>query len=168
MLKRVSEALPLPSYAKRILDYDQMDFEYSLTQMKYLLFAPSKVYKLTSWRNHTKFQWARDAPVFLILLVLLIGLVSVSNSLFVSVNGLILWGMNDSAQFRSIQAAMISFIDEVPVFFAFHRLEAILFRLVFNEMIFPMSAVSKGITTVPKQLKSLKIINCLPSLAFSS
>mmetsp|Transcript_13194 Transcript_13194/g.21422 ORF Transcript_13194/g.21422 Transcript_13194/m.21422 type:complete len:276 (-) Transcript_13194:1233-2060(-) len=64
-------------YLRRVVYYPQMDFQYTFSQMGYLLKSPSKVYKLTSWRNQTKNQWARDDPAFVVIVCLLILLVSV-------------------------------------------------------------------------------------------
>eukprot|EP00924_Labyrinthula_sp_SR-Ha-C_P008409 maker-scaffold_11-snap-gene-12.5-mRNA-1 protein AED:0.12 eAED:0.12 QI:105/1/1/1/1/1/2/171/299 len=70
----------LKMYFKRMSDPKQMDINYSLKQMLYLIKSPSKVYKLTSWRKQTKDQWARDDPGFLFLLLLLI----ITGSFFLS------------------------------------------------------------------------------------
>ncbi|GBG33586.1 Protein unc-50-like [Hondaea fermentalgiana] len=64
-------------YLRRVVYYPQMDFEYTFTQMKLLLRSPSKVYKITSWRNQTKNRWARDDPAFLVILCVLISVSSV-------------------------------------------------------------------------------------------
>ena len=68
----------LPTYLKRVVYYRQMDFEYTFTQMVYLLYSPSKVYKLTAWRNQTKNQWARDDPAFTVLVCFFLGIGSVA------------------------------------------------------------------------------------------
>lgn len=45
-----------------------MDFEYAFWQMIYLFVSPQKVYRNFQYRKHTKDQWARDDPAFLVLL----------------------------------------------------------------------------------------------------
>ena len=55
-------------YFRRILKYRQMDFEFALWQMLYLFISPSKVYRNLEYHKHTKHQWARDDPAFLVLL----------------------------------------------------------------------------------------------------
>ncbi|KAK6172900.1 hypothetical protein SNE40_016469 [Patella caerulea] len=55
-------------YFKRLLRFKQMDFEYAFWQMIYLFVSPQKVYRNFQYRKHTKDQWARDDPAFLVLL----------------------------------------------------------------------------------------------------
>ncbi|ESO93914.1 hypothetical protein LOTGIDRAFT_153387 [Lottia gigantea] len=55
-------------YFKRLLKFKQMDFEYAFWQMIYLFVSPQKVYRNFQYRKHTKDQWARDDPAFLVLL----------------------------------------------------------------------------------------------------
>jgi len=45
-----------------------MDFEFAFWQIVYLISAPHKVYKTAGYRKHTKSQYARDDPAFLVLL----------------------------------------------------------------------------------------------------
>jgi len=47
-----------------------MDFEFALWQMIYLFIAPQKVYRNFHYRKHSKAQFARDDPAFLVLLSL--------------------------------------------------------------------------------------------------
>eukprot|EP00914_Ancora_sagittata_P006892 GHVO01013737.1.p1 GENE.GHVO01013737.1~~GHVO01013737.1.p1 ORF type:complete len:216 (+),score=2.71 GHVO01013737.1:67-714(+) len=47
----------------------QMDFDYSLLQMVYLLSGPKFVSQFVLYRKETKARWARDDPAFLVLLV---------------------------------------------------------------------------------------------------
>jgi len=60
-------------YLRRLTHFAQMDFEYTFTQMVFLLSDPRRVYKLNSWRSQTKGQWARDDPAFVVSLCCLIG-----------------------------------------------------------------------------------------------
>lgn len=61
------------------LKFNQMDFQYAAWQMVYLLTTPSRVYKNSQIRKHTKNQWARDDPGFMVLLA---GFLAVSSILF--------------------------------------------------------------------------------------
>lgn len=45
-----------------------MDFEFAAWQMVYLFIAPQKVFRNFNYRKHTKSQFARDDPAFLVLL----------------------------------------------------------------------------------------------------
>merc|ERR1712038_807640 len=55
-------------YLRRLLYFRQMDFEFAFWQIVYLISAPHKVYKTAGYRKHTKSQYARDDPAFLVLL----------------------------------------------------------------------------------------------------
>ncbi|RZC41722.1 unc-50 -like protein [Asbolus verrucosus] len=77
----MNSSLPLPStqrdcmsaatkryiYLRRMLKFDQMDFEFAFWQMLYLFIAPEKVYRNFRYRKQTKSQFARDDPAFLVL-----------------------------------------------------------------------------------------------------
>jgi len=54
-------------YFRRIVKFDQMDFQFALWQMFYLLVAPQKLTKVFRARKNFKSQYARDDPAFLIL-----------------------------------------------------------------------------------------------------
>ncbi|KAG8452184.1 hypothetical protein GDO86_004105 [Hymenochirus boettgeri] len=55
-------------YLRRLFHFRQMDFEFALWQMLYLITSPQKVYRNFHYRKQTKDQWARDDPAFLVLL----------------------------------------------------------------------------------------------------
>lgn len=55
-------------YLRRILHFRQMDFQFAFWQMVYLLTSPKRVFRDFSYRKHTKLQFARDDPAFLVLL----------------------------------------------------------------------------------------------------
>lgn len=57
-------------YLRRLLKFNQMDFEFAFWQMIYLFIAPQKVYRNFNYRKQTKSQFARDDPAFLVLLVI--------------------------------------------------------------------------------------------------
>ncbi|KAJ8664258.1 hypothetical protein QAD02_005920 [Eretmocerus hayati] len=57
-------------YLRKLLKFDQMDFEFALWQMIYLFTSPQKVYRNFLNRKQTKSQFARDDPAFLVLLAL--------------------------------------------------------------------------------------------------
>ncbi|XP_060519764.1 protein unc-50 homolog [Cylas formicarius] len=64
-------------YLRRILKFEQMDFEFALWQMFYLFVAPQKLTKLFRARKNSKSQYARDDPAFLILFSCALALTSV-------------------------------------------------------------------------------------------
>ena len=61
-----------------LLQWRQMDVEYTLWQMANLLTSPKAVYRQTSYRKQTKNQWARDDPAFVVVLALLVALATVA------------------------------------------------------------------------------------------
>ncbi|XP_029155306.1 protein unc-50 homolog [Nylanderia fulva] len=54
-------------YLRKLLKCEQMDFEFAIWQMIFLLIAPQKVYRNFQNRKQTKSQFARDDPAFLVL-----------------------------------------------------------------------------------------------------
>merc|ERR1719433_1560642 len=72
-------------YMRRLLHYQQMDFEFAFWQMVYLLSNPKIVYKNFTYRKKTKAQFARDDPAFLVLLA---GWLVVSSAGFAIVLGI--------------------------------------------------------------------------------
>ncbi|XP_012235885.1 protein unc-50 homolog [Linepithema humile] len=54
-------------YLRKLLKFEQMDFEFALWQMIFLFVAPQKVYRNFQNRKQTKSQFARDDPAFLVL-----------------------------------------------------------------------------------------------------
>ncbi|XP_034475663.1 protein unc-50 homolog [Drosophila innubila] len=75
-------------YLRRLLKFNQMDFEFALWQMIYLFIAPQKVYRNFNYRKQTKSQFARDDPAFLVLLVICLCVTSLG---FAYVLGLSIW-----------------------------------------------------------------------------
>lgn len=80
---RTGSPLPLPAtyrldcmsaaakrykYLRRLVKFQQMDFEFAMWQMIYLFIAPQTVYRNFHYRKQTKSQFARDDPAFLVLL----------------------------------------------------------------------------------------------------
>jgi hypothetical protein len=59
----------LSTMVHRATNVKQMDFEFAATTISYLLWCPSKVYKLTQWRHEIKGQWTRDDPAFVLVMV---------------------------------------------------------------------------------------------------
>ncbi|XP_008552752.1 protein unc-50 homolog [Microplitis demolitor] len=55
-------------YLRKLLKFEQMDFEFAIWQIIYLLISPQKVYRNFQNRKQTKLQFARDDPAFLVLL----------------------------------------------------------------------------------------------------
>nr|CAD7438176.1 unnamed protein product [Timema bartmani] len=64
----MSAAAKRYKYLRRLIKFDQMDFEFAFWQMWYLFTAPQKVYRNFHYRKQTKSQFARDDPAFLVLL----------------------------------------------------------------------------------------------------
>ncbi|XP_026739341.1 protein unc-50 homolog isoform X1 [Trichoplusia ni] len=64
-------------YIKRLFQFNQMDFEFAAWQMVYLFVAPQKVFRNFNYRKHTKSQFARDDPAFLVLLTIWLFLSSI-------------------------------------------------------------------------------------------
>eukprot|EP00040_Diaphanoeca_grandis_P020099 m.106702 g.106702 ORF g.106702 m.106702 type:complete len:251 (-) comp27746_c1_seq1:118-870(-) len=55
-------------FLRRLLHFKQMDFEFALWQMLWLLIAPNRVYRHAHYQKTHKNQYARDDPAFLVLL----------------------------------------------------------------------------------------------------
>ncbi|CAG9130911.1 unnamed protein product [Plutella xylostella] len=66
----VSASVKRYKYLRRLFQFNQMDFEFAAWQMLYLFIAPQKVFRNFNYRKHTKSQFARDDPAFLVLLML--------------------------------------------------------------------------------------------------
>lgn len=64
----IGAATKLYKYLRKLLKFQQMDFEFALWQIMYLFVAPQKVYRNFQNRKQTKLQFARDDPAFLVLL----------------------------------------------------------------------------------------------------
>ncbi|KAI8062827.1 UNC-50 [Gilbertella persicaria] len=58
-----------PALLRRLVRFPQMDFEFALWQMCYLLISPKRVYRNIYYHKQTKNQWSRDDPAFLVLIV---------------------------------------------------------------------------------------------------
>uniref|UniRef100_A0A915J381 Unc-50-like protein n=1 Tax=Romanomermis culicivorax TaxID=13658 RepID=A0A915J381_ROMCU len=65
---RMTAGAKITRFFKRLFNYKQMDFEFAVWQMLFLLAAPQRVYRNFMYRKRTKDQWARDDPAFLVLL----------------------------------------------------------------------------------------------------
>ena len=62
----------LGDYARRVLRYQHMDFEYTFWQMLFLCFNPRRIYRTALYHSRTKHQWARDDPAFVVTLLYLL------------------------------------------------------------------------------------------------
>eukprot|EP00667_Euglena_gracilis_P030033 EG_transcript_40908 len=60
----------VPQYLKRAVRFNLMDFEFALSQMVQLCFAPQTVFRASKHRKLTKNHWSRDDPAFVVLQVL--------------------------------------------------------------------------------------------------
>jgi len=58
----------LPVMFRRLLKFQQMDFELAAWQLSYLCIAPKRVYRNVYFHKQTKNTWARDDPAILILM----------------------------------------------------------------------------------------------------
>uniref|UniRef100_T1GYR9 Uncharacterized protein n=1 Tax=Megaselia scalaris TaxID=36166 RepID=T1GYR9_MEGSC len=56
-------------FFRKLFKFQQMDFEFAMWQCINLFIAPQKVYRNFNYRKHTKSQFARDDPAFLVLLL---------------------------------------------------------------------------------------------------
>ncbi|KAI9314496.1 UNC-50-like protein [Dichotomocladium elegans] len=74
--RRASHSIPL--IIRRLFRFPQMDFEFALWQMGYLVIAPRRVYRNIYYHKQTKNQWARDDPAFLVILATLLCLSAVA------------------------------------------------------------------------------------------
>lgn len=83
-------------YFRRLMNFRQMDFEFALWQMLYLIISPNKVYRNAHYQKTHKNQYARDDPAFVVLLAAFLLASSVVVALvfglsFVNFLGFFLW-----------------------------------------------------------------------------
>lgn len=83
-----SAAMKRYKYLRRMFMFNQMDFEFAAWQMVYLFVAPQKVFRNFNYRKHTKSQFARDDPAFLVLLCVWLFLSSICFALGIGLS----WG----------------------------------------------------------------------------
>lgn len=81
-----SAAVKRYKYLRRLFKFNQMDFEFAAWQMVYLFVSPQKVFRNFNYRKHTKSQFARDDPAFLVLLSVWLFLSSVCFALAMGLN----------------------------------------------------------------------------------
>lgn len=80
----------MSEYATRVFQFDQMDFQYTYSQMVSLCrFAPQEVYKATQIRKKIKDQWARDDPAFVVILSVMVSVSALAYSITFGVSGVI-------------------------------------------------------------------------------
>lgn len=69
----------LGEFLKRLMDYQQMDFEAAFDDMIALVSTkPQQVYVMAKFRKHTKNHWARDDPAFAAVQIFFLFVCSVS------------------------------------------------------------------------------------------
>ena len=78
---------PVAEFARRLVSFRQMDFEYTLWTMVQLCTDPRRAYRTTLYRSRTKHRWARDDPAFVAVLLYLILLSSLAWCLAFAVRG---------------------------------------------------------------------------------
>ncbi|KZS97176.1 UNC-50 protein [Sistotremastrum niveocremeum HHB9708] len=61
-------AARVPPIFRRLLKFQQMDFELAAWQLTYLCLAPRRVYRNVYFHKQTKNTWARDDPAILVLI----------------------------------------------------------------------------------------------------
>uniref|UniRef100_A0A2A4JQD8 Unc-50-like protein n=1 Tax=Heliothis virescens TaxID=7102 RepID=A0A2A4JQD8_HELVI len=81
-----SAAVKRYKYIRRLFKFNQMDFEFAAWQMVYLFVSPQKVFRNFNYRKHTKSQFARDDPAFLVLLSVWLFLSSICLGLAMSLS----------------------------------------------------------------------------------
>lgn len=69
-------------YLWRTVNFRQMDFQYTYSQMVDLCRSPHDVYKSTKFRKQIKNQWARDDPAFVVILAYFIVVATFAYSMF--------------------------------------------------------------------------------------
>eukprot|EP00930_Biecheleria_cincta_P059005 TRINITY_DN44771_c0_g1_i1.p1 TRINITY_DN44771_c0_g1~~TRINITY_DN44771_c0_g1_i1.p1 ORF type:complete len:265 (-),score=38.15 TRINITY_DN44771_c0_g1_i1:52-789(-) len=82
-----SHSPSLSEYLRRMIQYAQMDIDYTFAQMLYLCLAPRKVYQLTSYRKQTKNQWARDDPAFVVVMIFFLTIAALAYSVALQAGG---------------------------------------------------------------------------------
>ncbi|KAL1934676.1 hypothetical protein VTP01DRAFT_6858 [Rhizomucor pusillus] len=91
--RRPSRSIPV--ILRRLFRFPQMDFEFAMWQMGYLMIAPRRVYRNIYYHKQTKNQWARDDPAFLVLLASLLCVSAIA------------WGLAYGLGFVGILRAML-------------------------------------------------------------
>jgi len=80
-------------YLHRILDFQQMDVQSALDQMRTLCtLQPQRVYKTSYYRKQTKDHWSRDDPAFAILQIGFLAVASLAYCIAFRVSGNMLYG----------------------------------------------------------------------------
>jgi hypothetical protein len=93
----------VPEYIRRLLNYPQMDWEYTTWQMIYYCIDPAAAYRATSYHKRklhsflqtlrysteTKNQWARDDPAFVAMLIYFLAVSSLSYAVAFQADGII-------------------------------------------------------------------------------
>lgn len=72
----VTASIKRKTYLRRLMKFDQMDFEFALWQFYYLFVSPQKIYRNFRHRKLVKTQYARDDPAFLVLFIFVLFLTS--------------------------------------------------------------------------------------------
>eukprot|EP00051_Salpingoeca_urceolata_P031812 m.13071 g.13071 ORF g.13071 m.13071 type:complete len:272 (+) comp4443_c0_seq1:322-1137(+) len=93
---RTPSRLQRYKYIRRLFNFRQMDFEFALNQMFYLIVSPQRVYRDFYYHKRTKNQWARDDPAFLVLLAAWLAVSSVGCAIVFGLSfskfiGFLLW-----------------------------------------------------------------------------
>ncbi|KAH7105102.1 UNC-50-like protein [Auriculariales sp. MPI-PUGE-AT-0066] len=74
----------VPAIFRRLLKFQQMDFELAAWQLTYLCIAPRRVYRNVYFHKQTKNTWARDDPAILLLISASLAVAAIAWSLVYS------------------------------------------------------------------------------------
>ncbi|KAI9338533.1 protein unc-50 [Obelidium mucronatum] len=116
-INRSSSTASTIAYFKRMIQIPQMDFEFALWQMLYLVISPRRVYRNIFYHKQTKNQWARDDPAFVVLLLLFIAVTAVAYGIayklgvFGTLNLILFMGFIDFLLVGAIVASVIWFFS---------------------------------------------------------
>ena len=86
-----SSSMRFPDYARRIISFQQMDFESAFDQILTLMSRdPNRVYTSFYYRKQTKNQWARDDPAFAVISALFVAVGTLAYA--VAFHNFSMWG----------------------------------------------------------------------------
>ena len=68
----VRASAQMSAYLSRIFNTKQLDWDFTFSQMVYLVVDPGQVFRMSQYRSRMKHQWARDDPAFMLLLTFFI------------------------------------------------------------------------------------------------
>eukprot|EP00002_Diphylleia_rotans_P037636 TRINITY_DN8431_c0_g1_i2.p1 TRINITY_DN8431_c0_g1~~TRINITY_DN8431_c0_g1_i2.p1 ORF type:complete len:229 (+),score=45.35 TRINITY_DN8431_c0_g1_i2:45-731(+) len=78
----------MTQYFKRMIQYPQMDLEYTAWQFINICTRPKSVFRTTLYHKQTKNQWARDDPAFVVFLLVFIAVTTCAYAVAFEVGGI--------------------------------------------------------------------------------